>query len=229
MASILPYKDLNFDATEFHWFEVATTDEYVDVGKELPNLRLPFQMVAVVTQIKNMSHLLLLAQNDEGTMTRCVPLARGEKGILDDMPFEYVTNESGSIGVAHRDGSALVIGKGNTGAYLALITHFLLTLNARAETGYLPVKRANHAKRIRQGKVPLYDWNTIVVEPPKPKAAPQGGTHASPRWHERRGHWRNTKNNKRVWVRNCEVGNKALGAVFHDYVVKESTSCTHQA
>jgi len=222
MSSLLPNEAADFDATEFHWFEVETTDEYIDVGTELPKLRLPFQMVAVVVQIKNMSHLLLLMQNDEGTVTGCLPLARDEKDVFDDMAFQYRTDESGHIQVAHYDGSGFVVGKGNTGGYLALITHFLLTLNSRTATGYLPVKRANHAKRIRQGKVPLYDWNTIVVEPPKPKAEPQGGTHASPRWHERRGHWRNLKNNKCVWVRNCEVGNKARGAVFHDYVVKKT-------
>ena len=59
------------------------------------------------------------------------------------------------------------------------------------------------------------------IEPSKPKNDPQGGTHASPRWHERRGHWRTMKSGKKVWVKNCEVGDKTLGAVFHDYKIKE--------
>jgi len=48
---------------------------------------------------------------------------------------------------------------------------------------------------------------------------PKGGTHASPRWHVRRGHWRQYKTGKRVWIDNMEVGDKALGVVAHDYVV----------
>lgn len=48
---------------------------------------------------------------------------------------------------------------------------------------------------------------------------PKGGTHASPRWHMRRGHWRKYKTGKRVWIDNMEVGDKSLGVVAHDYVV----------
>ena len=50
---------------------------------------------------------------------------------------------------------------------------------------------------------------------------PKGGTHASPRWHERRGYWRTMKKSgKRVWVRSCEVGKKSDGMVYKDYEVK---------
>jgi hypothetical protein len=34
----------------------------------------------------------------------------------------------------------------------------------------------------------------------------------------RRGHWR-TIRGKRIWVRPCEVGDKARGGVIHDYAV----------
>lgn len=48
---------------------------------------------------------------------------------------------------------------------------------------------------------------------------PKGGTHASPRWHTRRGHWRKYRSGKQVWVRSTEVGDKKQGIVTHDYVV----------
>lgn len=48
---------------------------------------------------------------------------------------------------------------------------------------------------------------------------PKGGTHASPRWHMRRGHWRNYKSGKRVWVEQMEVGDKSKGVIVKDYVV----------
>lgn len=38
-------------------------------------------------------------------------------------------------------------------------------------------------------------------------------------WHERRGHWRQMRSGKRVWVRHCEVGSKDRGGIVHDYVV----------
>ena len=43
---------------------------------------------------------------------------------------------------------------------------------------------------------------------------PQGGTHASPRWHVRRGHWRQLADGRRVFVRACEVGDPERGGVM---------------
>jgi hypothetical protein len=48
---------------------------------------------------------------------------------------------------------------------------------------------------------------------------PQGGTHASPRWHIRRGHWRQLGTDRRVFVRECRVGDPARGGVVKDYRV----------
>jgi hypothetical protein len=104
---------------------------------------------------------------------------------------------------------------------LGYMCTFLNLLSYKPMTGYEATKRSNHAKRIRQGKVPLFDWRTITIEPTKPKGEYQGGTHASPRQHERRGHWRLIKRSmKRVWVKNCTVGNAARGVIFHDYKMK---------
>ncbi|GEM_PF-531244 len=44
-----------------------------------------------------------------------------------------------------------------------------------------------------------------------------GGTHTSPRWHIRRGHWRQLQDGRRVFVRECEVGDQTRGGVIKDY------------
>lgn len=52
--------------------------------------------------------------------------------------------------------------------------------------------------------------------------APQqhlGGTHASPRWHVRRGHYRTLKSGRRIFVRACEVGDSSSGGIIKDYLV----------
>ena len=76
----------------------------------------------------------------------------------------------------------------------------------------------------KKGQNTFYEIHRVVVN-----AAPKvvevsehkGGTHASPRWHERRGYWRTMKKSgKRVWVRACEVGSKSNGMVYKDYEVK---------
>jgi len=76
-----------------------------------------------------------------------------------------------------------------------------------------------NAKRKRKGKQPLISWHTVTIEPPTEKRDHQGGTHASPRLHDRRGHWRSYKSGKRVFVKACKVGSATNGMVFKDYEV----------
>lgn len=104
--------------------------------------------------------------------------------------------------------------------YIAL---FYSSLTQRVLPAYVPSVKQGFIsrKRAAKGKAPLYEWRTVVVEPVKiAKPEPKGGTHASPRLHDRRGHQRRLRSGKTVWVRSCKVGNAALGTVFHDYSVK---------
>jgi hypothetical protein len=48
----------------------------------------------------------------------------------------------------------------------------------------------------------------------------RGGSHASPRWHIRRGHWRTLPDGRTTFVRECEVGDPAGGGVVKDYRVQ---------
>lgn len=93
-------------------------------------------------------------------------------------------------------------------------------------TGHQP-KAANtfiNRKRAAKGKRPLsFDWHTVKIEPPQPKGESLGGSHASPRLHDRRGHWRKLKT-KTVWVKSCKVGDASKGAVFKDYEITERTA-----
>ena len=76
-------------------------------------------------------------------------------------------------------------------------------------------------KRLNQGKPAGFEWKEVVITPKVIEVQPyQGGTHASPRQHERRGHWRHLRTGKRVWVKNCLVGDPARGIIKHDYRVE---------
>lgn len=75
-------------------------------------------------------------------------------------------------------------------------------------------------KRIAKGKKPLFSWTTVQITPPAPPTpSPSnlGGTHASPRLHDRRGHYRRYKTGKVAWVKTHRVGDARKGIVFHDY------------
>jgi len=65
-----------------------------------------------------------------------------------------------------------------------------------------------------------YRVATIDIANIRRLAEPAGGTHASPRWHIRRGHWRTLSNGQRVFVRECAVGDQARGGVIKDYRIE---------
>lgn len=66
-----------------------------------------------------------------------------------------------------------------------------------------------------------WEYKIVDIDTEKLKVRPREsvGTHASPRWHMRRGHWRRLASGARVFVRACEVGDKSRGGVVKDYVV----------
>lgn len=93
--------------------------------------------------------------------------------------------------------------------------------NCKLETQRESRLRAKVGVKDKRQRV-FYDVHRVVidgtaqVERPEPK----GGTHASPRWHKRRGYWRTMKKSgKVVWVNSCEVGKKSNGMVYKDYEV----------
>jgi hypothetical protein len=73
-------------------------------------------------------------------------------------------------------------------------------------------------------KVPHRGWTyrIITIRPTQRTSAVLGGTHASPCWHLRRGHWRSLADGRKVWVRSCEVGSAEEGGVVKDYEVLPS-------
>jgi hypothetical protein len=98
----------------------------------------------------------------------------------------------------------------------------LLEASPSSERQHLP----NHARplALRSKRDATWDYRIVkVTAEVKPRAEPQGGHHASPRLHLRRGHWRHLRSGREVWVRDCKVGDKTQGGVIHDYVVERGT------
>lgn len=94
-----------------------------------------------------------------------------------------------------------------------------IDLSRTSTVAYLPT-RQRHASRRAAGRKPAFEWRTVVIESVRPNVEHKGGTHASPRQHDRRGHWSHSKLGKKFWVPPCKVGKASNGTVFHDYVVK---------
>lgn len=105
-------------------------------------------------------------------------------------------------------------------AATGIVWRALGILSATHEAASREVPRPRRRKLERAG-VTGWTWTMVSVDPSRiqPKPSSLGGTHASPRWHIRRGHWRNLADGRRVFVRECQVGDIARGGVVKDYEV----------
>ena len=207
------------DAVKHHWFDMSAAYRKEQViSAEILSRPPPYPQTALVCSYEGKKALIFVARF--GNITGVAGVQVENRKVRDIAPFFFLVDEEG-IKVRHKDGTPFDYRTSHATGVLAFLAAFLQSLETTPATGHLPIKRATWEKKVRQGKVPVYDWKTVVIEPTKPKGNDQGGTHASPRWHERRGHWRTMKSGKKIWVKNCEVGNKALGAVFKDYIIKE--------
>jgi hypothetical protein len=84
-----------------------------------------------------------------------------------------------------------------------------------------PEEAATNRKRISKGKKPLIEFKVATIEGKKTMmSSTPHGTHASPRLHWRRGHWRTmTKSGKKTWIAPMEVGDEDNGRVIKTYAI----------
>lgn len=104
----------------------------------------------------------------------------------------------------------------------ALVAIYMLTHH----TGELLMSRpsiedaAANKKRARKGKAPLVEFKLVSVTGKEThKISTPHGTHASPKQHWRRGHWRTYKSGKRAWVEPMLVGDEKNGKIIKDYAI----------
>ena len=216
------------DVTEMHWFDISQMPNNLEVKTDwLRDHRPPFEKCIVVWRGSTRQHavyetvmsvvgtdpeegiMVSLHKGAAGEMPRAVPLM---VYLMDGDQLRYGPVEDDKP--VQQDEAELM---------LALVASWYKAL-AQGTEAYAPTMRDTFTNRrkIKQGKAPLYDWRTVVITPCKPQPASQhkGGTHASPRQHDRRGHLRHLRNGKNVWVRPCKVGDPSKGTVFHDYEVR---------
>lgn len=93
------------------------------------------------------------------------------------------------------------------------------------------VVREDRVARVRRTRlagpgVSSWIYRIVDIDQQRLKAVtkPAGGTHASPCWHVRRGHWRTLANGRRTFVRACEVGDPVKGGVVKDYRIMQGVA-----
>jgi len=131
--------------------------------------------------------------------------------IADGGVAEFATNPAlGDSELAEQSGQAAA----------AMVWRGLALLSQAADIRERPVPLTARKSMAREG-VRGWVWRQVTIDCAKLRAASaQGGSHASPRWHIRRGHWRQLADDRRVFVRQCEVGDPGRGGIVKDYALE---------
>jgi hypothetical protein len=201
------------------WFDVGQMERWE--GGSVANdivLNLPFPRTGIVGLDQTGKDFALWLT--QGTDTVAVGGASMWHGKYME-PFAYLLTDEG-IRYYRKDRA---IEQEDVRPVFRMVCAVLLKLAERSQTAYkpIPIDSFINRKRAAKGKSPVsFDWHTVEIGPKQVKNAPQGGTHASPRLHDRRGHWRNCRTGKQVWVKACKVGDASKGVVFKDYRLSET-------
>jgi len=201
-----------------HWFDLGTVPQHLpaqsmewEIARHLPYQR----TVAVFRTDAGARYACWLQAGDSSVTLAYVGLESGKPAL-----FSHPT------AFFERDGAIAYHSRAGDEASAKHAARMLVTIAKRLyteRTSYRPERAgtiAQQRKRERHGKRPLFVWNTVEISPQLPESSPAlGGTHASPRAHDRRGHWRNHSTKGRVWVKACRVGSASNGVVFKDYEV----------
>ncbi len=218
--------EAGMDPTEMQWFDISGTLDQSSVEQDwLHEYRPPFEKCMVVWQGQSKSHQVYeLIMTVAGTDPEEGIVLSVHKGIHGHMPRKmpmlvYVLDE-GQIRYGPVDEDE-VISHEDANMILGVVGNWYRLL-AQGCASYAPsvAQTFTNRRKLAQGKMPAYDWRTVVIEPSQARRPHQGGSHASPRLHDRRGHLRRLKSGKNVWVRPHKVGDASKGVIFHDYEVR---------
>lgn len=201
-------------------------------------VRLPFPKMTIITSPPieafngKVTALvpIYVVQDGDSVLTYFVS---NRKGKIDAIAFRYYTNETlgdnkllteiiATNDQVKRIGENLINYMARF--YLHVVVRVIYKMTMTDTDVFIskptPEEARINAKRIRKGKKPLVEFRMITIDNTKRIAsAPKGTTHASPRQHWRRGHWRNTKTGKKVWIDPMLVGDEANGVIVKDYAI----------
>lgn len=208
---------------EMMWFDAGrlSPTEAIRVPADLM-MNLPFPKTAIATiDTKGVKVVLWLIAGDGSVTVGGATLHNHYAGIFGESlsPFTYFATPEGMRYISK--GEEVTAEDVKAGFRIVVACLMKIQSESSAYQPTVPNTFINK-KRLKKGKLPLFDWHTVTIERSSAQRAPAGGTHASPRLHDRRGHWRKHPTGKRVWVKPCKVGDARLGIVFKDYLVQEA-------
>lgn len=213
-----------FDPTAVQWFDISGAD--LSTGIKIDNLtthRPPFDRSFVLWAGQTTNHdryemMMLVAGSDpeEGIL---IDLSKGQPGKYTTFPQMVYLIEDGQIKYGALEESD-ELPRDVAEIMLATVSKWLEHLDTGCESYLAEVRNTfTNRRKISKGERPSYEWRTVFIKASATRQESKGGTHASPRQHDRRGHIRRLNSGKNVWVKACKVGDSSKGAIFHDYQI----------
>jgi len=207
------------DADMFTWFDASNLQRGHSVNLDVVNdTPLPFDQCAIVGKDGDAEWIILLKQVRNTVAyigdtlyagTRIKHPSFTYQRTPDGLTLHQLADEPTPNDVDEVRGLVATVG-----AWLAALSP--------GHSAYVPTPRPAliNSKRAAKGKRPiLFDWHTVTIGPSTMMADHKGGTHASPRMHDRRGHFRRHQSGRQIWVKPCKVGSASNGCVWKDYKV----------
>jgi hypothetical protein len=218
------------DPTELQWFDIsAAIQDQAEVGfaEQIARYRPPFPKCMVVSRGQSAHHaqydlfMLVVGEDPEEGIT--IATWKGPTGLRPrSLPLMVYAADGDVVRYGAVDEDAR-LSEQEAASLLAMVAAWYRHLAAGSQSDQPYVKPTfTNQRKIAAGKPPTYDWHTVKIgaaSVTRTTAQACGGTHASPREHDRRGHLRRLRSGKNVWVRPCKVGSPERGAVFKDYQV----------
>lgn len=218
--------ETGFDPTEMQWFDISAAKDKTGVSQDLLlECRPPFEKCLVLWAGETQNHeryeMLMMVVGTDPEEGILIDMSKGTPGNMVTYPTMVYVVDGGVIRYGAVDEND-VLDEDAAKTMLAILGSWYASLSKGTEA-HSPYVRPTFTNRrkIAEGKTPSYEWNTVYIEAAQSRREHQGGAHASPRQHDRRGHLRRLRSGKNVWVRACKVGDASKGAVFHDYAIKE--------
>ena len=209
--------------------------------REVGQVRLPFPKMTVISS-SNFSNNKITAitpwylVQDQDSVIAYFVTNRLDSTVVDTCAFRYYLSEFGEKGsnqmlteIMLSPEHIKIVGeervKTLAGLLMHVVTRVIYMMTISGGDFYIstpnPKEAASNAKRVRKNKKPLIEFRMITIDGKKPdtlKSLPQG-THASPRLHWRRGHYRTISSGKKVWIDPMLVGDEKNGKIIKDYAV----------
>lgn len=182
-------------------------------------VKLPFPTTWVEMKINNYTHGYLM-QEEHGFIAVQVWKKTQQAWVyLSSFVRENSTNEIVANNKQEKRLKEITLktDKSPAGIYFSTVAAFLSVLNCCnvAKKEINPPEKVQK-KRQKKGKQPIWSYWVLELKPTSRSGEAQGGTHASPRVHLRRGHVREYRPGEYTWVQPCVVG-QGNGIVHKDY------------